>query len=223
MNYIAQYNDLLQRGEIPACRRVKAVYARLAEETRTPGQYVFDEAKADRPIAFIERFCRHSKGEWAGQPVRLELFQKAFENYNNGFVEEDYVVKSLATVRVEDALEDSCRVLEEFKPAQRKVIYEAAKADLNLDYFMNPKFSAAHMKFILEQLQENKDVTWLPVGKFHRNIVSKPLTREEISRIKMRMESSEHKDSVIADLERKKKESAKKPIKEGKTKQGGER
>ena len=45
MNYITRYNDLLQRGEIPACRRIKAVYARLAEETRTPGQYVFDEAK----------------------------------------------------------------------------------------------------------------------------------------------------------------------------------
>lgn len=86
MNYIAQYNDLLQRGEIPACRRVKAVYARLAEETRTPGQYVFDEAKADRPIAFIERFCRHSKGEWAGQPVRLELFQKAFLQALFGFI-----------------------------------------------------------------------------------------------------------------------------------------
>ena len=154
---------------------------------------------------------------------KKELFQKALENYNNGFVEEDYVVKSLATVRVEDALEDSCRVLEEFKPAQRKVIYEAAEADLNLDYFMNPKFSAAHMKFILEQLQENKDVTWLPVGKFHRNIVAKPLTREEISRIKMRMESSEHKDSVIADLERKKKESEKSPIKKGKANQRGER
>ena len=26
-----------------------------------------------------------------------ELFQNAVENYNNGFVEEDYVVKSLAT------------------------------------------------------------------------------------------------------------------------------
>ena len=87
MNYIAQYNDLLQRGEIPACRRVKAVYARLAEETRTPGQYVFDEAKADRPIAFIERFCRHSKGEWAGQPVRLELFQKAFLQALFGFID----------------------------------------------------------------------------------------------------------------------------------------
>ena len=87
MNYIAQYNDLLQRGEIPACRRVKAVYARLTEETRTPGQYVFDEAKADRPIAFIERFCRHSKGEWAGQPVRLELFQKAFIQALFGFID----------------------------------------------------------------------------------------------------------------------------------------
>ena len=93
---------------------------------------------------------------------KKELFQKALENYNNGFVEEDYVVKSLATVRVEDALEDSCRVLEEFNPAQRKVIYEAAKADLNLDYFMNPKFSATQMRFILEQLQEGKDVTWIP-------------------------------------------------------------
>ena len=87
MNYITQYNDLMQRGEIPACRRVKAVYARLAEETRTPGQHVFDEAKADRPIAFIERFCRHSKGEWAGQPVRLELFQKAFLQALFGFID----------------------------------------------------------------------------------------------------------------------------------------
>lgn len=87
MNYITQYNDLLQRGEIPACRRVKAVYARLSEETQTPGQYVFDEAKADRPIAFIERFCRHSKGEWAGQPVRLELFQKAFLQALFGFID----------------------------------------------------------------------------------------------------------------------------------------
>ena len=87
MNYIMHYNDLLQRGKIPACRRIKAVYARLAAETQTPGQYVFDEAKADRPIAFIERFCRHSKGEWAGQRVTLELFQKAFIQALFGFVD----------------------------------------------------------------------------------------------------------------------------------------
>ena len=87
MNYIRQYNDLLQRGEIPACRRIKAVYARLAAETTAPGKYVFDEAKANRPIAFIEKFCRHSKGEWAGKPVTLELFQKAFIQSLFGFVD----------------------------------------------------------------------------------------------------------------------------------------
>lgn len=87
MNYIKQYNDLLERGEIPACRRIKAVYARLAAETAAPGKYIFDEAKASRPIAFIEKFCRHSKGEWAGKPVALELFQKAFIQALFGFVD----------------------------------------------------------------------------------------------------------------------------------------
>ena len=88
MNYIAQYNDLLQRGVIPAGRRVKNVYARLADESAAQGgRYVFDEKRATRPITFIERFCRHSKGEWAGKPVALELFQKAFIQALFGFVD----------------------------------------------------------------------------------------------------------------------------------------
>ena len=109
---------------------------------------------------------------------RHKRFQEAVDNYNRGFIEEDYVIKSLAYVRLEEAMEDAGRIPEDFKPGQRKVIYEAAQADVNLDYFMNPKFSATHMKFILEQLEAGKDVTWLPVGKFHENIVRKPLTRE---------------------------------------------
>lgn len=87
MNYIAEYNAMIERGEIPACRRIKEVYARLAAESQTPGRYVFDEARATRPIEFIERFCRHSKGEWAGRPVRLELFQKAFIQALFGFID----------------------------------------------------------------------------------------------------------------------------------------
>lgn len=90
MNYITLYNDALQRGEIPAGRRIKAVYARLAAESLQPGgRYAFDEEKASRPIEFIERFCRHSKGEWASQPVRLELFQKAFIQALFGFVDRE--------------------------------------------------------------------------------------------------------------------------------------
>lgn len=78
-------------------------------------------------------------------------FQKAFDDYNSGFVEVDYALRSVASIRVEEALEDAGRGLEEFKPAQRRVLFEAAKADLNMEHYMNPKFSASHMKFIMEQ------------------------------------------------------------------------
>ena len=88
MNYIAEYNAKIQSGEITASRRVKAVYARLAADTNSIRDgYVFDEARANRPREFIERFCKHSKGEWAGQNIRLELFQKAFIQALYGFVD----------------------------------------------------------------------------------------------------------------------------------------
>ena len=86
-------------------------------------------------------------------------FQKAFDDYNSGFVEVDYALRSVASIRVEEALEDAGRGLEEFKPAQRRVLFEAAKADLNMEHYMNPKFSASHMKFIMEQEMAGKDVT----------------------------------------------------------------
>ena len=112
-------------------------------------------------------------------------FQKALDDYNSGFVEEDYVLRSVASMRVEEAMEDAGRDLDEFKPAQRKVIFEAADADLNLDHYLNPKFSASHMKFIMEQEMAGKDVTWLPIGKIlHRSIVDKPLTRDQIRKIR---------------------------------------
>src|SRR5699024_7403462 len=40
-------------------------------------------------IVFIERFCRHSKGKWAGQPIELELFQKVYISALFGFVDKD--------------------------------------------------------------------------------------------------------------------------------------
>ena len=90
MNYIAEYNNLIQAGKIVASRRVKQVYARLAAATAdTTGQYVFDENRAERPIAFIERFCKHSKGEWAGRGISLELFQKAYIQALFGFVDRE--------------------------------------------------------------------------------------------------------------------------------------
>lgn len=38
--------------------------------------FVFDAAKADRPVRFIERLCRQSVGQFAGQPLKLLPWQK---------------------------------------------------------------------------------------------------------------------------------------------------
>jgi phage terminase large subunit-like protein len=38
----------------------------------------FDEAAGRRPIEFIERFCRQSKGRWAGRPLTLLDWQRDF-------------------------------------------------------------------------------------------------------------------------------------------------
>lgn len=155
---------------------------------------------------------------------KKERFQKALNDYNNGFVESDYVLRSVASVRVEEALEDSGKSLEDFKPAQRRVIFEAAQADLNLEHYINPKFSAAHMKFIMEQELAGKDVTWLPIGKvLHRNIVEKPLSRDQIKRIKERMQRAETKDSVIENLQEKKNEISSVPKKQMQAKEKGGR
>lgn len=89
MNYVTEYIKQIEAGNIITSKRVYKQYKKLAEEIANPGQYIFDEKKANRPVEFIERFCKHSKGEWAGQPVRLELFQKAYINALFGFVDKE--------------------------------------------------------------------------------------------------------------------------------------
>ena len=87
MNYIKEYFNKLETGEIITSKRVYNVYKKLVYNIDNPDAFIFDEKKADRPIEFIERFCKHSKGEWAGKPIKLELFQKAYINALFGFVD----------------------------------------------------------------------------------------------------------------------------------------
>lgn len=90
MNYIQEYWHAIEAGDVEVSARVRTVYQRLARETlEPPAGYVFDERRAQRPVEFIERFCKHSKGEWAGRPVKLELFQRAYLSALFGFVHRD--------------------------------------------------------------------------------------------------------------------------------------
>lgn len=86
--YIEQYAQKIESGEIKASDKVKRLYRHLVKKLQdTGGRYVYDAAKANRVIEFIERFCKHSKGKWAGKPVLLELWQKAILSALFGFVD----------------------------------------------------------------------------------------------------------------------------------------
>ncbi|WP_298946373.1 terminase TerL endonuclease subunit [uncultured Campylobacter sp.] len=88
MNFIKEYYRKIKTGEILVSKRVEKIYDKLINDMKDKsGQYKFDEKKALRPIEFIEKFCKHSKGEWAGSPLKLDLFQKAFISALFGFVD----------------------------------------------------------------------------------------------------------------------------------------
>lgn len=87
MNYIQQYYEAIEQRKIIVSARVEKQYKKLIQDIQGHDKYYFDESKANKPIEFIERFCKHSKGEWAGKPVELELFQKAYISALFGFID----------------------------------------------------------------------------------------------------------------------------------------
>lgn len=89
MNYVREYWGRISSGEIVTSRRVKAVYGRLMQEMDAPSDdsaYYFDEETGERPILFIEQFCKQSQGT-LGAALKLELFQKAFIQTLFGWLE----------------------------------------------------------------------------------------------------------------------------------------
>ena len=99
MNYITEYWQKIQSGEISACKKLKQQYQRLVDELVNPRDpWVFDLQRANQPIDFIEQFCKHSKGRWIGQPVKLELFQKAKFQAVFGFVHKETGVRKCREV-----------------------------------------------------------------------------------------------------------------------------
>ena len=87
-NPIFKYNEKIQSGETVACQKIKTVYKALVRDiTDVNSKWAYDEVKANHPIFFIEKFCKHSKGKIANQPVVLELWEKAFISALFGMVD----------------------------------------------------------------------------------------------------------------------------------------
>ncbi len=79
MNYVAEYIQKIKSGEIIVCEKVKKLYLGIIEPIidGKSEKYYFSEKKGEKFILFVEAFCRQSKGRWAGQNLKLCLFQKA--------------------------------------------------------------------------------------------------------------------------------------------------
>lgn len=88
MTDLERYCTDILDGKINACRRIKQVCERLLEDLYNPGQWHFDHDIARRHVDFIEMFCKVPSGR-LGQPLRLELFQKARLEAIFGFVDDD--------------------------------------------------------------------------------------------------------------------------------------
>ncbi len=88
MNAFEEYFGGILDGKIVACEKMKRVSDILMEQYLNPGEYHYDNSTASKHIEFIERFCRRPSGK-LGEPLTLELFQKARFQALFGFVDDN--------------------------------------------------------------------------------------------------------------------------------------
>lgn len=92
-NPVIDYYNKIVSGEILVSHKVRETYKELVRKIHDPKcRYKYDAKKANKAIEFVENFCKHSKGEWSGKPIFLELWQKALLAATFGMVskETDY-------------------------------------------------------------------------------------------------------------------------------------
>lgn len=88
MTEFEQYFGAILDGKIVACDKMKRISEVLIERYLAPDEFHFDYDIAKRHTDFIERFCKLPSGN-IGEPLRLELFQKARFQALYGFVDDN--------------------------------------------------------------------------------------------------------------------------------------
>ena len=87
MNYIREYWNKIESGEIRVCKKIKQQMTHLIFLLdNEPEPWVFDEELANIGIEFIEDHCKQFEGEWAGHEIELILWQKVVHQATFGFV-----------------------------------------------------------------------------------------------------------------------------------------
>lgn len=85
-NFIYEYHQKIQSGEITVGRYIRTLYEIVVNGIAN-GAYRFNAKKANRAIKFIENYCRHCEGR--SDLLKLELWQKAAVSLIFGIVDDN--------------------------------------------------------------------------------------------------------------------------------------
>ena len=83
-NYLLEYYEEIKSGKILVREELKKVWEGLIKDLDNP-KYIYDLSDGNLRIEFIEKFCKHTKSPFNGQPFILELWEKAFLQVAYGF------------------------------------------------------------------------------------------------------------------------------------------
>lgn len=87
-NPIQEYWGAIQSGREVVSEKVRKTYEKVIRDLNdNTGEYFYSPQRANHVIEFFENYCHHSKGKFGGQPVRLELWEKAMLATVFGFID----------------------------------------------------------------------------------------------------------------------------------------
>ena len=78
-------------GKIAACDKIKRISEILIDRYLAPDEFHFDGNIAKHHTDFIEKFCKQPSGN-LGEPLKLQLFQKARLQALFGFVDDNFCI-----------------------------------------------------------------------------------------------------------------------------------
>lgn len=86
-NPILQYYAQIKSRKVTVSKAIEKWYRYLVWHIQNPDEHFYSPKRANHIIEFAENFCKFSKGATGGQPVRLELWEKAHLAAVFGFVD----------------------------------------------------------------------------------------------------------------------------------------
>jgi phage terminase large subunit-like protein len=88
-NPIKEYWDLIESGQEVVSQKIYKTFKKVVADFTDNPNYHYSHARANHILEFIENYCKHSKGKMGGQPVLLELWEKAILAAIFGFIDDE--------------------------------------------------------------------------------------------------------------------------------------